>query len=79
MDNKICHKCHNTFSPNEHGQGIVINDQFFICENCSHQDLKDLKFEEFDTSKQILDHEMPIALWLIKEQNKGKTFMSGRK
>ena len=79
MDEKICQKCHNTFSPIEHSQGFVINDQIFICEKCSHHDLTDLKFEEFDISKQILNHEMPIALWLIKEQNKGKTFMSGRK
>ena len=79
MEEKICHKCHTTFSPVEHSQGIVISDQFFFCEDCSQHDIGEVESEELCSSKQILDNEMPIALWLIKEQNKGKTFMSSKR
>ena len=79
MEEKTCHKCHTTFSPMDHRQGFVVNDQFFFCEDCSQHNIQDIDVEEICSSKQILTNEMPIALWLIKEQNKGKTFMSARK
>ena len=79
MEEKICHKCHTAFSPVENGQGIVIDNHVFICEDCHQKNTDESVFEEFSSSKQILNNEMPIALWLIKEQNKGKSFMSRKK
>ena len=79
MEEKICHKCHTTFSPVEHGQGVVIDNNIFICEDSHQKNTDERSFEEFSSSKQIINNEMPIALWLIKEQNKGKSFMSRKK
>jgi len=79
MEEKICNKCHTAFSPVENSQGIVIDNNIFVCEDCHQHTAEENLFEEFSSSKQILNNEMPIALWLIKEQNKGKTFMSRKK
>ena len=79
MEEKICKKCQNAFSPVENSQGIVIDNNIFVCEDCHQHTTEDNLFEEFSSSKQILNNEMPIALWLIKEQNKGKSFMSRKK
>jgi hypothetical protein len=79
VEEKICQKCHTHFSPEEHSQGLVIDDQIFLCEDCSQHSLDDHEIEEVASSKQLLGNEMPIALWLIKEQNKGKTFMSAKR
>jgi len=63
----------------EHRSGIVVDNKFFICEHC-HETV-----DEEDTPvtlsniKTASHKEMPIALWLIQEQNKGKSFMSIKK
>ena len=79
MEEKICNKCHTAFSPVENSQGIVIGNNIFICEDCHDHNTDEDLSEEFSSSKQILNNEMPIALWLIKEQNKGKSYMSRKK
>jgi hypothetical protein len=79
MEEKICHKCHTAFLPMENTQGLVIDDNIFICENCHQNESVEAVVDELSSSKQVLGNGMPIALWLIKQQNKGKTFMSRKR
>ena len=74
MENKICKVCDKHFSLDDNKLGIVLDDEFFICEKCYeiHDD-----FEQIVPSiSHSLPKKMPIALWLIQEQNKDKHFMS---
>ena len=79
MDEKICNKCHTVFSPSDHEQGVVINDTIFICEECHTKHNEECNDQEPLITKQIDGNQMPIALWLIQQQNKGKSFMSRKK
>jgi hypothetical protein len=62
----------------ENLSGLVFEDEHFVCEDCcsTHSD-DDL----MNWTKSVMQHPingMPIALWLVHEQNKDKTVMSGR-
>jgi len=73
---KICGRCNRSFDLNEHPSGLVFNDHHFLCEECTH----DLSSDNLNiwtrTVMQSPSTGMPIALWLIHEQNKDKTIMS---
>ncbi len=76
MSDRTCLLCSKMFSLDENPSGLVYDDKHFICENCreehSQQDLENI-------SKTIMKEPgcgMPIALWLIHEQNKDKTMMT---
>ena len=76
MSEKTCGVCSRKINLNEHPSGFVFRDEFFICEDCSS---KHSKGELNKLSKTIMQDPfdgMPIALWLIHEQNKDKTMMT---
>jgi hypothetical protein len=76
MNEKICSMCSRKITLNENPSGLVFEDSFFLCENCHDVHSK----EELDSWMKTIMHKsldgMPIALWLIHEQNKDKTIMS---
>ncbi len=79
MVERTCEKCKHVIDLNEHKSGLVFEDKIFICEPCSNHTSE----EEIKEWKQSVMHcsenGMPIALWLIKEQNKDKTMFSMKK
>lgn len=77
MEKKICGVCNQDFSLEENRLGVVFDDDLFICEDC-HQKMNDDEKKQcfYSTIMRIPRKEMPIALWLIQEQNKDKPFMS---
>ena len=71
--------CNRKISLNEHPLGLVFKDQHFVCEDCSD---KHTNGEISKLSKSMMQsprNGMPIALWLIHEQNKDKTMMTVKK
>lgn len=59
--------------------GLVFNDDHFVCSECRKNTSND---DLMDWSKTIMQSStagMPIALWIIHEQNKDKTMMSRKK
>ena len=78
MKSKICDICNQHFHPDENRSGMVINEDHFVCEHCT----KKLDTDEMQIPSSIMTDEtktMPIALWLIQEENKDKPFMSIKK
>lgn len=78
MKSKICDICNQHFHPDQNRSGMVINEDHFVCETCT----KKLESDEMLINSSIMADEtktMPIALWLIKEENKDKHFMSVKK
>lgn len=71
--------CNREILLDEHPSGLVFEDRIFICEDCcsSHS------IEEINRwSRTVMENPttpMPIALWLIHEENKDKTMMTVKK
>ncbi|MEF8879471.1 MAG: hypothetical protein V5A64_03660 [Candidatus Thermoplasmatota archaeon] len=63
----------------ENLSGLVFDDQHFLCEECCNK----YTDEEIYNLTESVMHEpgkgMPIALWLLHEQNKDKLMMSVKK
>ena len=79
MPEKTCSICKGHFHLHEHKNGLVISDQFFICETCANN-ASDEQLREWEESvMQSPTDGMPIALWLIHEQNKDKPMFSRKK
>jgi hypothetical protein len=73
---KKCEICEKDFNLLHNRLGLVIDEHHFICESCN-KELTDDDREHLPVSVMQSDiKEMPIALWLIQEQNKDKPFMS---
>ena len=79
MIKKTCMKCNQKITLNKHLSGLVFEDKNFLCEDCcknySEEDISNWT----KTIMQSPQNGMPIALWLIHEQNKDKTMMSTKK
>ena len=76
MITKKCEICEKDFNLQNNRLGLVIDEHHFICESCNKQ-LNEDDREHLSVSVMHSEiKEMPIALWLIQEQNKDKTFMS---
>lgn len=76
ISEKTCIICSKKIDINQHPLGLVIQDEHFICETCNDGHSKE---EISNFSKTVMrspDSGMPIALWLIHEQNKDKTMMT---
>lgn len=72
MSDKLCSKCHKTFSISRHQSGLVFDDAIFLCEDCCEH-TPEAELELWKASKMHDDSTgMPIGLWLIHEQNKDK-------
>ena len=81
MFEKTCSICSRKISLTENPSGLVFNDEIFVCEDCCSQHSKE---EIHNITKTIMQNPtsttgMPIALWLIHEQNKDKTMMTVKK
>lgn len=79
MSEKTCGICQNKFHLHNHQSGLVFNDKIFVCEECSKNTSEN---DIMDWSRSIMQNPgcgMPIALWLIHEQNKDKPLFSKRK
>lgn len=76
---KTCIVCSKKFSLHENPSGLVFENEKFICEDCckKHQD-KDIS-EITNTIMHDSSNGMPIALWLIHEENKDKTMMTTKR
>ncbi len=79
MVERTCEKCKNIIDLNEHKLGLVFEDKMFICEPCSshtsEQEIKELSQSVMHNSSTGI----PIALWLVHEQNKDKQMFSKKK
>ena len=79
MTVKICIKCNQQIILTKNLLGLVFEDEHFLCENCrskhSEKEISNLT----KTIMQSPQNGMPIALWLIHEQNKNKTMMPFKK
>jgi hypothetical protein len=75
MPEKTCSICSRKISLHEHPTGFVFDDEHFICENHSEEELS----QWTKTIMQSSQNGMPIALWLIHEQNKDKAMMTVKK
>lgn len=76
---KTCSLCSRKFVMSENPSGLVFRDQFFVCEDCCDKNSEE---DMANWSKNIMQDPtrgMPIALWLIHQQNKDKTMMSASK
>lgn len=79
MITKKCEICEKDFDLRNNRLGLVLDEDHFICESCNKQ-LTDDDREHLPVSVMHSEvREMPIALWLIQEQNKDKPFMSIKK
>ena len=80
MPEKTCEICSRKISLNEHPLGLVFEDKVFICEECCDTHSRDeLTGKLNKTVMQPSINGMPIAVWLIHEQNKDKTMMTVKK
>ncbi len=79
MSEKTCGICQNKFHLHEHQSGLVFNDKIFVCEECSKNTSENDIMEWSRSTMQDPGCGMPIALWLIHEQNKDKPLFSKRK
>ncbi|HMA82791.1 MAG TPA: hypothetical protein VKP59_01025 [Candidatus Thermoplasmatota archaeon] len=79
MITKKCEICERDFDLKNNRRGLVLDDHHFICESCNSE-LTDDDREHIPVSVMHSEiKEMPIALWLIQEQNRDKPFMSVKK
>ena len=79
MPETICSKCNNKISLHEHQSGLVFDDKFFICQDCCSSNSNE---EIIKWTESVMQHPrtgMPIALWLIHEQNKDKPLFTKQK
>ncbi|MBN2065434.1 MAG: hypothetical protein JW771_01320 [Candidatus Thermoplasmatota archaeon] len=79
MSEKFCFKCNRTISLTEHPSGLVFNNEHFLCEDCAQTTPEEDLAIWSRSVMQKPQSGMPIALWLIHEQNKDKTMMSIKK
>ena len=78
MSEETCSICKNKISLHDHQHGLVFEDKFFVCEDCCDNNSEEIiKWSE--TIMQSPSNGMPIALWLIHEQNSDKPLFSRKK
>jgi len=76
ISEKTCMICDRKMLLDEHPLGLVFKDEHFVCEPCNEKHSKE-NISKFTKSVMQSPHNgMPIALWLIHEQNKDKTMMT---
>ncbi len=76
---KTCELCHTKFFLHENQHGLVFSDKFFICEDCQKHTTEDELQAWSQSIMRSPQSGMPISLWLIHEQNKGKELFSSQK
>jgi hypothetical protein len=76
---KTCSKCHSIISLDEHRSGLVFDDKFFVCEECISTNSEEELMKWSESIMQCPSTGMPIALWLVHEQNKNKSLFSAKR
>ena len=76
---KICDICSKKINLSDHPLGLVFEDQIFICQDCSIKHTQKELSKLTKTIMQSSQNGMPIALWIIHEQNRDKTMMTIKK
>ena len=71
--------CNKKILLKEHPLGLVFQDRHFVCETCNDKHSKETISKLTKTIMQSSESGMPIALWLIHEQNRNKTMMTVKK
>ena len=80
MTERICSLCNRKILLSENLSGLVFSDEHFLCEDCcTNEPEEDLTGWTKTVMQQDSTRGMPIALWLISEQNKDKVLMSAKK
>ena len=73
---RFCGLCNRKISLYQNLSGFVFNDEHFLCEDCCNSNSQNVIENWTNSIMQKHSEVMPIALWIIQEQNKGKTIMS---
>lgn len=68
--------CNEKMLLDEHPLGLVFKDEHFLCQKCNKKHSKEELSKLTKTIMQSPHNGMPIAIWLIHEQNKNKTMMT---
>jgi len=68
--------CNRKIALDENLSGMVFGDKHFLCEDCYDTHSEEELDNWMQTTMRHPSRGMPIALWLIHEQNKDKTIMS---
>ena len=76
---RMCGVCKTEIDLNEHLSGLVFEDNIFVCSDCCSDPSDHLKNEWSESIMRKSGNGMPISLWLIHEQNKGKPMLSKTK
>ena len=76
MPEKTCSVCSKKFSLGQNPSGFVFKDEFFVCEDCSEKHSEEELCSKIKTIMKDPENGMPIALWLIHEENKDKAMMT---
>jgi len=76
---RICGVCKTEIDLNENQSGLVFDDKIFICESCCSNKPENEENEWPQSIMRECGVGMPIALWLIHEQNKDKPMLSKTK
>ena len=63
----------------ENLSGLVFSDDYFLCEECRSNHSEEYINNWTKSIMNVSEKGMPIALWLIHEQNKNKTMMPVKK
>ena len=71
--------CKNVISLHNHQLGLVFEDNIFVCEDCCNRHSEEEIREWSATVMQSPLTGMPIALWLIHEENKDKPLFTRKK
>jgi len=79
MHVKTCSICSQEISLISNPSGLVFEDEHFVCEECCSNRSRNTTESWTRNIMQSPENGMPIALWLIHEQNKEKTMMSIKK
>ncbi|MDH7516771.1 MAG: hypothetical protein QHH19_00210 [Candidatus Thermoplasmatota archaeon] len=72
---KTCSLCSRKMNLKENLSGLVFRDDYFLCEECRSSHSEEYIENWTKTVMNISENGMPIALWLIHEQNKQKEMM----
>ena len=79
MPEKTCSICSRKILLSKNHSGLVFNDEHFVCEDCCTDHSEEDMMSWTKSNMQSPQNGMPIALWLIHEQNKDKPMMSSKK
>ena len=71
--------CSKKISLSNNSSGLVFNDKHFLCEDCCSEKTDEEINHWTKNIMQSGENGMPIALWLIHEQNKNKFLMTTKK